>query len=939
MTAPSGTVTLLFSDIEGSTRLWETHGDRMEMALARHDALLRSAIEEARGHVFKAVGDGFCTVFTEAADAVAGAVAAQRALLAEPWPEGLTVRVRMGLHSGACVQRDADYFGPAVNRVARLMAVAHGGQVVLSSATRELLADGLPDKLSLRELGEHRLKDLGRPERVYQVCGPGLPDAFPPLRSLDNPALLNNLPLQSTTFVGRGTELAELADLLSTGRSRVVTLTGAGGVGKTRLSLQVAAELVDGSGDGVWLVELAPLTDPDLVAPSVASVIGVREEGGHPILDTLVDAIADRRLLIVLDNCEQVVGAAAKLVDRLMRGCPRVSVLASSREPLGIDGEYVYRVPALAVPAGDDLGPGQAALYEAVELFVDRARTQKHGFTLDASNTRAVLDLCTRLDGIPLAIELAAARLRSMTVADLDRRLDQRFRLLNQGARNALPHHQTLQALIDWSYDLLNGDEKLVLDRLSVFAGGWTLDAAEAVAGAGDIEDWGVLDHLSTLVDKSLVQTDEGDDAMRYRLLETVRHYAVERLAERGDVEQASTRARHRDHYLAIAEAAAPELFARDQVEWLDRLETEHDNLRAALAFCVNQPDEREAGMRLAVALRWFWETRGHRSEGAEALAHLLDSPEIGADSVLRAEGLNASSALLERLGDLGSSAARAEEARALADVLGDRALAADALKQVVWISIYRGDAATALQQADNVVELAGQAGDPHLLARCLNARAVARAISGDLDAARRDYEQALGISRSAGDHRRVAVTLTNLGYAELLASDEAGARTHLDEAASIAEDMRDPTLLSYLSGLLGLIEALSGDADDARRRLAESFTMACRVGLKQQMANATLGAALVRAKADPLLAATLHGVADQMIEQGERSFEPVEAELRQGDVSRLREVLGEAPFSESYEKGHRLLGAEAVAFVRTQLSGGRKDEASGERSGSATTL
>src|ERR1035438_3879090 len=490
---PSGMVTLLFTGIEGSIRLWEADREAMAEASARHDRIVREQIEVAGGHVFQTVGEAFRAVFADPSAALASAVAIQRAAGTEPWPPGLLIRVRMALHSGACVERDGDYFGPVVNRATQLLAVGHGGQVLVTGATYELLAGRLPGGIGLRDLGEHRLKDLGRAERVFEVTGPGLAGGFGPLRSLDDPALRHNLPSQATSFVGRAAELAELRSLVLRG-SRLVTIVGPGGIGKSRLALQVAAEALDGAGEGVWLVELAPVAEPEMVARTVAAVLQVREEPGRSILDTLVDAVGDRYLLVVLDNAEHVLGAAAKLADVMMRSCPRACLLVTSREPLGVSGEHIFRVPPLAVPPADLAAPGRLAAFESVQLFAERAVLYRRGFSLDTANAAAVAAVCVRLDGIPLALELAAARLGSLSVSEISSRLDQRFRLLTGGSRTALPRHQTLRALIDWSYDLLNPEEQMVLGRLSVFAGGWTLAAAEAVTPAGDSGEWQVLD-------------------------------------------------------------------------------------------------------------------------------------------------------------------------------------------------------------------------------------------------------------------------------------------------------------------------------------------------------------------------------------------------------------------------------------------------------------
>ena len=542
--APTGLVTLLFTDIEGSTRAWETHPTEMQIALQRHDEILRKRIEGVGGYVFKTVGDAFCAAFERPAQAVSAAVDIQLALAAELWEPEIRIRVRMGLHSGVCHERDGDYFGPTVNRAARLESTAHGGQVVISGVTADLIASELPVEISLRDLGEHRLKDLGQPVRVYQVCGAGLPCDFPPLRSLNSPELAHNLPSQVSTFVGRDQVLEDVRELLEL--SRVVTLTGAGGVGKTRLALQVAADLLDGSGDGVWFVDLAPLSDPGLVAAKTAGVLNVREQPGRSVLESLVMALRTRRLLVVFDNCEHVIGEAATLVEALAAGCPQLVILATSREPLRVPGEHVYQVPALSVSTDDDAEPLGS---EAVRLFLERAAEQQSGIALDAESAVVVSRICRRLDGIPLAIELAAARLRSMSLEDLDRRLDRRLRVLTGGSRTAPPRQQTLEALIDWSYDLLNPPEQDLLARLSVFAGSFDLDAAEAVAAWGRGASMDVLDGLAALVDKSLVET-ERSTAFRYRLLESVRYYGAAKLLERGEDVVRAGRAAHRDHYL-----------------------------------------------------------------------------------------------------------------------------------------------------------------------------------------------------------------------------------------------------------------------------------------------------------------------------------------------------------------------------------------------------
>jgi predicted ATPase len=492
---------------------------------------------------------------------------------------------------------------------------------VVSAAAAGLLADALPAGVGLKDLGWHRLTDMGRPEQVSQLQADGLPTVFPPLRSLDNPRLLTNLPAPVSSFIGREVELAAVRALVA--ESRLVTLTGLGGAGKTRLALQVAAGLAAGTWDGVWFADLAPLGHPDLVAVTVAEVLGVRLEPGRPVLDTLVAALGGRSLLLLLDNCEHLIGACAKLADALLRGCPDLALLATSREPLGIDGEYVYRVPSMRTPAdGDNVGVIRGS--EAVRLFTDRAGRHEVTLVWDEDTAPLIGRVCRRLDGIPLAIELAAARLRVMSASELEARLDERFALLTGGSRAGLPRQQTLRAMVDWSWELLTGPERAVLAALSVFAGGFGLAAAEAVAAGPGVPAREVLGHLGALVDKSLVQFGgAGAGPGRYRLLDTVRQYAAGRLDVQGPAAAQAARVAHRDYYLALAEAAAPHLMGPDQAAWLDRLGTELGNLRAAIAFSQAQPDP-APGLRLAASLRVFWRTRGHAAEGAAVLQALL---------------------------------------------------------------------------------------------------------------------------------------------------------------------------------------------------------------------------------------------------------------------------------------------------------------------------
>ena len=912
----AGLVTLLFTDIEGGVRLWEDDRDAMAAASARHDRMVREQVEACGGQVFKTVGEAHRAVFADPVAALSSAVAIQRAVGAEPWPSGLPVRVCMALHSGSCAERDGDYVGPVVNRAARLLDIGHGGQVLVTAATYALLADRLSQGIGLRDLGERRLRDLGRAERVFQVTGPGLAEGFGVLRSLDDPALCHNLPSQATSFVGRTVQLAELRALVS-GGARLVTITGPGGIGKSRLALQAAADALDGTGDGAWLVELAPVGEPELVTRTAAAALGVREEPGRPVLDALIDAVGGRDLLLILDNAEHVLSAVAELADAFIRLCPRVCLLVTSREPLGISGEHIFRVPGLTVPPADLAAPGRLAVFESVQLFAEHAALHRRGFIVDDANAAAVAAICVRLDGIPLALELAAARLGSLSASEISARLDQRFRLLTTGNRTVLPRHQTLRALIDWSYDLLSPQERSVFDRLSVFAGGWTLDAAEAVAPGVDVAEWQVLDLLAALVGKSLVQAEVIHGSTRYRLLETVRHYAAERLALRAGSELRDVRIAHRDHYLAVVETAAARLRGPDEHRWLDRIEAEFDNIRAALAFSIADPDGAEPGLRLAAALRSFVFSRGHSGEVIEALRALLGRPDARQPTRNLAVALVTNCKLLTHFARSPDIPSMAEEALAIARGLADDAVAADALAALNWYSYLQGDLPAALARADPAVALARASGSPSRLVVALGHRAVFKAETGHLDASLADYQEVLSLARASGDNYTLAVTLVNLGVDQVTAGEFPAAVAYLQDALRVADAHGYQHLSAAAEMNLGFAYLMNGDAASARRLLVGVLDRARATSETTWVHGAFLGLALAAGTdAGPAVAATLHGAADHQYEQAGQAFDAKESKMRTSDHARLLAALGQAAFDAAYQHGRTLSQADAIALA-----------------------
>ena len=907
------TLTFFFTDIEGSTAMLQDLGDAYAEVLADHHRIIRAGLDGHDGREIDTQGDAFFAVFTSARACVAAAIEMQRALGAHRWQAGREVRVRMGMHSGEAAQTAVGLVGLDVHRAARVAAVAHGGQVVLSATTAALLRDSMPAGASLRDLGLHRLKDLGRPEQIFQLVADGLATAFPALKSLDNPRLLNNLPVQVSSFIGREAELAEVRRLITS--SRLVTLTGPGGAGKTRLALQVAAGLADGSGDGVWFADLAPLQDADLVAVTVAKVLGIAADPDRPLLDTLIEAVGQRSLLLLLDNCEHVIDTCAKLADALLRNCRNIALLATSREPLGIDGERVHLVPSLDTPAEDD-DPGAIAAAEAVRLFADRA--EQHGVTLgwDQRTASVVGRICRQLDGIPLAIELGAARLRVMSAAELDARLDQRFAILTGGSRAALPRQQTLLAMVDWSWELLNAAERHVLARLSVFAGGFDLAAAEAVAGGDEVPPDEVVGLLAALVDKNLVQFDDtGARPVRYRLLETVRQYAARQLQAQPPVAEHAARTAHREHYLALAETAAPQLVARDQAGWLDRLDLELNNLRAAIAFSLDQADP-APGIRLVTSLRMFWKARGHAAEGVEALRALLDGPAARGATLLRARALATAAYLLEQTGGYVMAGEYCDEALVIARSAGDDYLIADLLDVRAFVLLRQGRQDAALPLIELGLGLARRLAEPHLSARLLAVRAFALDVGGDHAGATRDAAESLLLYRQVGDQRQVGTMLGNLGYAELSTGDLAAARSHLRESLDIARALDDHYGVVYETFNLGLAEYLSGSPGRAGDFFAESLDLARRVRMPAGTAYALIGLALAGDGAGPGRAARLHGAADHALAVLGETVEPLEGGLRDLGRERLRAAMGADAFEAEYAAGGAMNAEEILALA-----------------------
>jgi predicted ATPase/class 3 adenylate cyclase len=738
---PTGTVTFLFTDLEGSSRLWEEYPEAMKGALARHDVILRDAVGDHGGQVVKTTGDGVHAVFGRAEDAVAAAVEAQRAVDAERWPEPGRLRVRMGLHTGTAESRDGDYFGPALNRAARLTALAHGGQALVSQATEAVVRDALAGGVELEDLGEHRLRDLSRPERVFQLVHPDLPREFPPLRSLV--AVPGNLPVQVTSFVGREGELERVAYELENGA--IITLTGVGGVGKTRLALEVAVAVLPNFRDGGWLCELAGVRDAEAVPDAVVDVFGLDPRPGMTATDSVLNFLRAKQLLLVLDNCEHLLKPVARLVSEIAHHCPGVRVLATSREGLGLAGERILVVASLNIPDSAEEFES-VAVSDAVRLFVDRAVAVRAGFALDTANAGAVAQICERLDGVPLAIELAAARVGMLTPSELAQRLDERFRILTGSERGAVERHQTLQAAIDWSYDLLDDGERTVLDRLSVFAGGFTLAAAEAVASGERVNSDAVFELLAGLVARSLVEADTEGTEARYRLLETIRQYAQERLDGGGDTDR--VRGEHARYFAAFGEAALAGVTSPAELEWWQRFSREIDNVRVALTWAIERRDV-DTTLRLVVlddprmvlSSRELGGVLHPAAEAALAIPGIADDPRY--PTVLLCAAMHC-----HDLGDLEGVTRYCDDALAAEARLG-----VDPSPRVwgtrSWVAMTEGQVDDYVEYAERGLAICRGRDEPAPLATALTAAAMAHALKGDdTEVAIADIDEALTLAQ-----------------------------------------------------------------------------------------------------------------------------------------------------------------------------------------------
>ena len=920
------------TDIEGSTRMWEERRAAMAVALETHDLLLRQAVEEAGGTVVKTTGDGLLAVFDRPEAAVRAAFDGQLALDRHSWTETGPLRVRMAINSGSAEIRDGDFFGPALNRVARLMAIGHGGQVLISDSARALVVDDLAPQAELIDQGEHRLRDLDRAEHVYQLAAPGLRREFPPLRT--NAEHPTNLRPQVTSFVGREREVADVGRLLT--RSRLVTLVGVGGTGKTRLELQAAGDALERYADGAWLVELAPLSDPQLIVGEIGRALGVQLDPSRAPIDTIIDFLRSKELLLLLDNCEHLIAAAAEVAQDLLGSCPSLTILATSREPLGVDGEAIFSVPSLTMPdpaPEGDVGPAddaelltQADQSEAVRLFVERASATLPTFSLDRSNVHAIVEICRRLDGIPLALELAAARVNVLSPDEIAQGLGDRFRLLTGGRRTAVPRQRTLQALIDWSWELLDDDDRQLLRRLAVFSGGWTLDTAAAV-GFSDAEEkaarFAAIDGLGRLVDRSLVVV-EHHGSTRYRMLETIRQYAADQLAASG--ETVELRDRHLSVLRRLAQDAQQGLEGPESPSWLRRLDTEVDNVRSALDWALETRPE--AGLEICVALARYWQSRTMGSEGydriTEAVVRVRALPEAESPAAARARSSLIARALsgatiLASMGGRSETLSLGEEAVVFARESGDPTALADAL--YVWLfraDVYarQGHDRDWRPAVDEALAITTDLGDWGRLSRLELSLAMIDA-EHDPAAAEGRLQRAIEAAQRSGNPQEIAYLAQMRGRVASIAGRNEEAERMFRESQARFEAIDDRRFALSAQSEVGHALRHDGRLDEAEAEYRQSIRGWQRTGNRGAVANQLESFAFVAvARGQAVRAARLLGAAAALREVAGAEMTSRERVEYDAEMGRLREALDEPALSSAWADGLQMTTDQAVALA-----------------------
>jgi predicted ATPase/class 3 adenylate cyclase len=944
---PTGTVTFLFTDIEGSTQLWERYPDQTRVALLRHDQIIEEVVERHGGSLVRPRGEGDSrfAVFSLATDAVAAAAAMQQALYSEYWPTHTPLRVRMALHTGEADLRERDYYGSAVNRCARLRSAAHGGQTLLSHVIHDLVRDsilaGTGTRIELRDLGEHLLRDLQQPEHIFQLVIPGLPSDFPPLKTLD--AHPHNLPCQRSPLVGREAEVATVQRLLLRDEVGLLTLTGPGGIGKTRLALQVAAEAVDEFQDGVYFVSLAHITDPTLVAPAIAQTLGVKQVAGRDIVDALEEYLREKRLLLLLDNFEQVV-AAATLVVKLLGAALLLKVLVTSREVLHVRDEQEFPVPPLGVPDPKHLPPVGAGLataiaqYEAVALFIQRARLVKPDFGITNEDAPAVAEICYRLDGLPLAIELAAARIRLFSPPAMLSRLGSRLRLLTSGARDIPERQQTLRSTIRWSYDLLDEGEQKLFRRMSVFVGGATLEAIEAICIDPELAkdqalDMDVLDGVASLVDKSLVRQETGttlsgqagpfgtigmESEPRFGMLQTIREFAIELLQSTDPTEREELHRQHAQYYLALAEQGWTGMQGQQQEQWLYRLEVEYGNLQAVMKRAVEQ-GEAQTALRLSAALWAVWGFREYNNESIKWLGEALEMPGAEVRNQAQALALMGAASVSVNQADLVSARAYSEESVAIYRELRpeerrDLGLALALYGYALAFSAEHEAGGAAMEEG---LLLLRQARNKWGLSFALLMQGLVANAQGDLASARTAFEESAALSREVGNGLVLSQALNGLGDVSRIMGDYPRAKELYEESLSLFRRLNLRSDIPASLHNLGHVALAQGKIEDAKKLFIEALrlhlTLKNRVGIAECLAGL---AGVAGAEKQPERAARLFGAAEALREGLGARVWPAEQADHERNLSNARAQLSIGAWEKAWQEGRAMSVEQAIAYA-----------------------
>jgi predicted ATPase/class 3 adenylate cyclase len=934
---PSGTVTFLFTDIEGSTSLAQRYPDALSSLLAQHHRILHESIAAHHGHVFQVVGDAFSAAFHTASDAVHAALAAQRRLHHEAWSP-TPIKVRMGIHTGAAQAGAIDavaggYVGYlTLTWTQRIMSIAHGGQTLLSAATQELVRDQLPPDVTLRDMDVHRLKDLTRGERLFQLVAPDLPSDFLPLKTLD--LHLHNLPIQPTALIGREQAVATICAVLQRSDVRLVTLTGPGGTGKTRLAVQVAAELVGAFRDGVWFVNLAPISEPALVVATILQALGRRETHDRPLVDQLKDYLREKQLLLLLDNFEQVV-SAGPLIAEVLATAPGLKVLATSRVALHLSGEQEIAVAPLGLPprakASESTAGGRTretmtlnapvssvaelTQYAAVQLFIERAQAVKADFAVTNANAPAVAEICYRLDGLPLAIELAAVRVKLFPPQTLLARLSSRLQLLTAGPRDLPARQQTIRNTIDWSYQLLEAGQQRLFARLGVFVGGCTLHAVEAICAAEGELEADVLDGLTALVDHSLVRQDEGlDGEPRFVMLETIREYAAERLVASGERE--ATRSRQAAYYLTLVDTARSGMGGSQYKHWMDRLEQEYDNLRGVLDW-ASARGETELGLQLGSMLWLVWDARGTITEGRARLLALLAQAQNSPPTPARMYVLLGAGQLALAQGDLAVAQTLAEEGQALAQEIGDPSLIANALLPAGWATFRQGDVTAGRRLIEESLALHRKLGSQLGVGQALSGLAVLSSRQGDYATARSLSEQSLAIAQELGVIYGIADELSHLGEIARIQGDLKLARAHFEQCLAHGRALNNSNWIAHACTKLGYITLNEGDADHATALFQESLMRHWEAERKIRIPDGLVGlGGVADLRRQPERAARLLGAAAALLDAMPATLDPADHLDYERIVANVQAQLDETSYATAWAEGRAMTLEQAIAYA-----------------------